>query len=433
MTNPRRLRGWISGIRVLAIVMMLATIVTLPARAQTFSVLHTFRRNPTDGMNPFLAPLVQDSAGNLYGTTMMGGHVWGCQRRGCGTIFKITGKQEKVLYRFNVGEPSYGLIETTNGEFYGTAGYNAGAYGMGEVFEVSTEGSLKTIYSFMPAPDVAYPTSGVVQDAQGNFYGAAIAGGTFGFGGIFKIDTSGHETVVYSFAGRPSDVEYPQGNLTIDAAGNLYGTSLFGGPQVCADNNTGCGNVFELAPNSDGSWTESILYTFCSLTNCIDGTWPYSGVIFDKSGNLYGTTEVSGNNRGGTVFKLTHNVDGSWTESTAYAFCSLARCLDGFGPLGGLVFDVSGNLYGTTSAGTLESKKCLTNEFNQYGCGTVFKLDTNNNETVLHRFDGLNGATPYGGLLIDGSGNLYGTTNNGGYLPCDYGYPGCGVVYKISP
>jgi uncharacterized repeat protein (TIGR03803 family) len=429
MANPRRHGSWTLGTWALA----LAVIATLSAQAQTYTVLHTFQRSRTDGWYLYTAPLVQDSAGNLYGTTVLGGHLWGCQRRGCGTIFEITGKEEKVLYRFDIGEPFHGVILAANGQLYGTAGYDIGTYGLGEVFEASTKGSLTAIYSFRPAPDVSSPTSGVTQDAQGNFYGVANAGGTLGYGGIFKIDTSGHETVLHSFAGSPSDANYPLGNLAIDAAGNLYGTSLFGGPEVCADNNEGCGNVFELSPNSDGSWTESILYTFCSLSNCTDGYFPYSGVILDKSGDIYGTTAGGGNSAGGTVFKLAHNVDGSWTESVLYSFCSLARCLDGAAPTGGLVFDSSGNLYGTTLQGALKSKKCLTNEYNQYGCGTVFKLDTSNNETVLHRFNGLNGATPYGGLLIDASGNLYGTTNFGGYLSCDYGYPGCGVVYKITP
>jgi uncharacterized repeat protein (TIGR03803 family) len=431
MANLRRRRGWISGIRVLA----LAVIATLSAQAQTYTVLHTFKGGSEDGSMPSGAPLVQDSAGNLYGTTFVGGHSWGCQGKGCGTIFRLAGRDETKLYRFDIGEPLYGVIEAANGGFYGTTSYQAGAYGLGEVFEAGTKG-LRTIYSFKPAPDVFYPNSGVTQDAQGNFYGVAQEGGTLGYGGIFKIDTSGHETVLYSFAGSPNDAETPQGNLAMDAAGNLYGTSLYGGPKVCEDNNSSCGDVFELAPNSDGSWTESILYTFCSQTNCTDGLFPYSGVILDKSGNLYGTTLAGGGNyaAGGTVFKLTHNVDGSWTESTLYAFCSLARCLDGFWPYGGLVVDSSGNLYGTTGFGALLSKKCLTNEYNRQGCGIVFKLDTNNNETVLHRFNGLDGATPYGGLLIDASGNLYGTTSVGGYSPCDTdGYPGCGVVFKITP
>jgi uncharacterized repeat protein (TIGR03803 family) len=440
MANPRRRRGWILGIRsqrlatlAIAPVMLLAITTTLPARAQTFSILHLFKGHP-DGGYPGTSPLVQDSEGNIYGTTELGGHAVGCQKKGCGEIFSLAGRNGKILYRFGRGNPSYGVIVAANGSLYGTASYGAGTYELGEVFEATTTGALTTVYSFTPPPDVASPNGGLTHDAQGNFYGVASAGGTLGYGGIFEIDSSGHETVLYSFAGSPNDAWVAQGNLSIDEAGNLYGTSLYGGPVICADDNVGCGTVFKLAPNSDGSWTESILYTFCSLANCTDGSWPNSGVILDKSGNLYGTTEANDPNSGGTVFKLSENVDGSWTESTLYTFCSLPECRDGLQPIGGLVFDQSGNLYGTTALGTRNSKKCLTNEYYQWGCGVVFKLDTSNNETVLHRFTGPDGALPYASLLIDATGNLYGTASFGGDLSCeDDGLPGCGVVFKLIP
>ena len=227
------------------------------------------------------------------------------------------------------------------------------------------------------------------------------------------------ETVLYSFCALSncSDGAVPFSRLIFDQAGNLYGTTLEGGlSSACTG---GCGTAFELTPNSGGTWTESVLYSFCSLKNCRDGAFPFvGGLVFDPAGNLYGTTEFSGDESGGgVVFELSPNGDGSWKESVLHAFCSLKNCHDGANPLDTLIFDKAGNLYGTAEGGGA-------------GAGVVFELspigDGRWKEKVLHSFAGRNGAVPYAGLIFDQAGNLYGTTFEGGV-------PGGGVVFKLTP
>lgn len=227
------------------------------------------------------------------------------------------------------------------------------------------------------------------------------------------------EKVIYSFSGG-LDGAGPMSDLTIDAAGNLYGTTEYGGPEGCT---IGCGVVFELKRADDG-WKEVVLYSF---TNKADSALPQAGVIFDNFGNLYGTTL-------GTVFKLTPNSRGEWTESVIYTFGQSS----GGGPLGDLVFDTQGNLYGTTAFGANGS--C-----SYQGCGAVFKLIPQNDgswrETTLHVFtdaDG-DGAKPSSGVVLDSAGNVYGTTSYGGTGSCISGDPingptlGCGTIYKLHP
>jgi uncharacterized repeat protein (TIGR03803 family) len=216
---------------------------------------------------------------------------------------------------------------------------------------------------------------------------------------------------LYKFSG-PAETG-PLGGLTFDAAGNLYGTTAGGG--------NGGGTVFRLKHRADGGWTESVLYNFCSLAKCSDGTSPHAGVIFDHAGNLYGTTEFGGQTASGgwgTVFTLAHNADGTWTESVIYNFCSVGEdCSDGRFPLASLVFDAAGNLFGTTSGGG-----------GVLGWGVVFKLTRNSkggwSESVIHQFSDDNGQFPYAGLIFDQAGNLYGTTEMGG---------GGGDVFKLTP
>jgi uncharacterized repeat protein (TIGR03803 family) len=204
--------------------------------------------------------------------------------------------------------------------------------------------------------------------------------------------------VLYRFAGG-SDGEQPQAGLIFDGASNLYGTTSNGGA-------TAGGTVFKLTPNSDGTWTESVLYRFCSLAKCVDGGGPQAGVIFDDAGNLYGTTYGGGASGLGTVFKLTPNSDGTWTESVLHSFCSLPKCADGANTHASLIFDAMGNLYGGTIQGGAG------------GLGAVFELTPNADgswtESVLHSFTGPDGAGPFASLTFDVAGNLYGTTVGGG-------------------
>ena len=178
---------------------------------------------------------------------------------------------------------------------------------------------------------------------------------------------------------------------------------------MSCDPGSGCGVVLKLMSNSDGSWTESVLYTFCSMTNCSDGKWPGGGLVFDQKGNLYGTTwqggaNVHGAGAFGTLFKLTPSSDGRWAETVLYNFCSLNSCQDGLAPFGGVIFGQGGNLYGTTLDGG--SAGCGA------GCGVVFKLTPNLKggwkETVRHYFLDRPGAEPYAGLMLDASGTSMG-------------------------
>jgi uncharacterized repeat protein (TIGR03803 family) len=222
--------------------------------------------------------------------------------------------------------------------------------------------------------------------------------------------------VLYKFKGSP-DAAAPMGNLIFDHAGNLYGTTFAGG--------LGAGTVFKLAPNSDGSWTESVLYAFCSLTQCADGAFPMAGLILHGA-DLYGTTSSGGSGSGGVVFKLAPNSKGSWTESILYSFCSVANCIDGAYPFGGLTSDAVGNLYGTTQ----EGGGVLNCNGGSLGCGTVFKLVHKSggswSETVLYNFtNGSDGGQPLAGVILDTAKNIYGTTSSGGNN-------GQGVVFKLD-
>jgi uncharacterized repeat protein (TIGR03803 family) len=188
-----------------------------------------------------------------------------------------------------------------------------------------------------------------------------------------------------------ADGTLPNPGLIFDEKGDLYGTTQAGG-------STGSGIVFELTKNTDGSWKESVLYNFCSITNCDDGYQPVAGLIFDTAGSIYGTTYKGGSagEGGGTVFKLTPHSDGSWTESVLHSFCALRGCTDGASPATSLIFDEEGNLYGTTYGGGSFS------QFLGNGCGLVFQLvaeaDGGWKEKVIHRFTNTNGASPAGTL-----------------------------------
>jgi uncharacterized repeat protein (TIGR03803 family) len=214
---------------------------------------------------------------------------------------------------------------------------------------------------------------------------------------------------LYDFAGS-KDGEYPLSDLIFDQAGDLYGTN--GGALTV-------GTVFKLTPSSDGSWTETVLYRFCTLTDCADGASSYAGLIFDAAGNLYGTTVYGGAYGGGVVFKLAPNADGSWTESVLHSFCSLTKCADGSFPSASLIFDTAGNLYGTTVMG------------GAHDFGTVFQLTATANsrwkEKVLHHFTGgKDGASPSASLIFDTAGNLYSTTMFRGAF-------GTGNAFRLTP
>jgi len=309
------------------------------------------------------AGVIHDSAGNLYGTTHQGGITTGvCASVGCGTVYKLdkTGTYS-VLHSFTGGADggysATGLILDAAGNLYGTA--SEGAFGTGVVFKLDTTNAETVLYSFMGGTDGAYPSGALLRDAAGNLYGTASLGGAFNQGVVFKVDTLGNETVLYSFTGG-ADGGSPGGGVVTDASGNLYGTAAAGGitKGICAKGiPAGCGVVFKLDPSGN----ETVLHTF---TGRADGGFPSSGVIRDAAGNLYGeaalggtaTTSACSNTIGcGVVFKL----DTSNVETVLHNFDER----DGRNPAGGLVQDSAGNLYGTTEIGG-----------SKQNFGVVFKL-----------------------------------------------------------
>jgi uncharacterized repeat protein (TIGR03803 family) len=383
-------------------------------------VIHSFAS--AAGANPF-SSLVFDSAGNLYGTTQVGGG-GGCEgHTGCGTVFQLTpatggGWTYHMLHAFELGNgdgifPSFssGLVLDAAGNLYGTT-WQGGAIGDGCVFEVSphSDGSWSesVIYSFAGSPDGNGPQAGLVFDAAGNLYGTTIAGGANGSGAVFQLTpTTGvgwSESVIHSFAG--SDGGTPYAPLVVDAAGNLYGTATYGGSHQN-------GVVFELSPASGGSWTDTVLYNF---TGKQDGGDPQAGLLLDSAGNLYGTNNAfHADGVYGAVFKLAPNSDGTWTETSLHTF---SHAGDGSNPRSGLVWDAAGNLYGTTYVGGAK------------GAGTVYKLSPNSSggwiERILYSFTGSkDGDGVLGGVILDSAGHLYGTTAEGGSA-------GYGVVFEMQ-
>jgi uncharacterized repeat protein (TIGR03803 family) len=350
------------------------------------SVLYSFTGG-ADGGNPFYG-LIQDSAGNLYGTTDGGGSA------GVGVVFKLDKKgHETVLYSFTGGVDGAfpnGLIHDSAGNLYGTTQFG-GAFGAGVVFKLDPIGNETVLYSFTGAADGGSPFAGVVEDSAGNLYGTTNGGGSGGAGVVFKLDAVGHETVLYSFTGG-GDGGYPSAGVTLDSVGNLYGTTSFGG-------SAGAGVVFKV----DTAGNETVLNSF---TGGKDGGYPFGGVIADLGGNLYGNTSGGGTAGVGALFKL----DPAGHETVLYGFPGS----DGGNPYAGVIQDSAGNLYGTTLQGGTD------------GVGVVYKLDPRGRETLLHTFTGgADGGSPYAGLIQDSAGNLDGTTQFGGAF-------GAGVVFKLD-
>jgi uncharacterized repeat protein (TIGR03803 family) len=279
--------------------------------------LHTFDPETGDGQYPY-SGLTMDSTGNLYGATLYGGGT-DCGGGGCGIIYKVTPSgSETILYSFTGGadgrEPRASPILDAAGNLYGTAiqGGNLNCSlgfgeGCGTVWKLDTSGNLTALYTFAGGTDGAFPSAGLVMDSSGNLYGDTEIGGNFscsqpdgaGCGVIFKIDSSGNFTVLYTFAGEPNDGQGSNATLLRDANGNLYGTTVYGGDQSCSMfGSVGCGVVFKL----DASGNETILHAFTGGTT--DGEFPQSGtpLVSDGKGNLYGTTQYGGSSSGGVVF-----------------------------------------------------------------------------------------------------------------------------------
>jgi uncharacterized repeat protein (TIGR03803 family) len=349
----------------------------------------------------------------------------------------------KILYNFlgfsDGTSPFSSVIADAPGNLYGTTP-GGGGVGGGAVYELSpppTQGGAWTetlIYRFQGGSDGAQPYASLIFDKAGNLYGTTLYGGTNGqgFGTVFELTppvVAGDpwtETVLHRFRGTV-DGQYPYAPLVFDAAGNLFGTTLQGG-------SARQGTVFELSPPTvaGGTWTEKIIHTF--IQNNKDGFYPYNGLTRGSNGVLYGTTSAGGQSDNGTVFRLTppSGSGGAWTESVLYSFTGGA---DGFIPRSGLIFDQAGNLFGSTVYGGVVTTNCT------HGCGVIFELSPPAvkggawTESVLHSFLGgdqvgnADGAWPYDNLVFDPAGNLYGSTSVGG-LEESLGF---GTIFQLKP
>jgi uncharacterized repeat protein (TIGR03803 family) len=416
----------IASLRVAALAVALMSGLTLVsghiAQAQTFAVVHSFTRGQ-DGANPW-GGLAMDAAGNLYGTATTGG-VADCLG-GCGTVFKLAFK--------------------------------------------NSNWTLSPLYNFTGAPDGAYPEGRLIFGRDGRLYGTTGQGGaqpsecqSSGCGTVFALRPQAafcqavlcfwSEDVLYRFNGG-DDGSRPTGDSVFDQAGNFFGTTFNSGA-------SGVGTVYELSP-SGGGWTESVIHSFSGS----DGANPYAGLTQDSAGNLYGPTKIGGLYRpGGVVFELS-NTQSGWTENILHNF----NGTDGDEPLGGLVRDASGNIFGTTNHGgqggggggqvfeltqsggswnlallhgfngtagpwadlAMDSSGALygtTVQDGAHGLGSIFKMTFSGGSwtyTTIHDFNGDDGANPHGNILIDANGNLYGTTVGGGAHSS-------GVVWEITP
>ncbi len=379
--------------------------------APKYKVLHAFAGGDDGGY--LWGSLLLDSHGNVYGTT----NYWGPY--GGGTVFELTPNADgpwtlAVLHGFcaqpgcaDGNASTAGLIFDAAGSLCGTTGLG-GAYEDGTVFELTPQSGgtwdETVLHSFDKEDGVTTPYAGVAMDPTGNLFGT-------GAGWAFELSPgSGGWTLtgLHEFTGKNGDGVGPLAGVIRDSAGNLYGTTEHGGTGKCGD---GCGTAYKLHPTSRGRWKETILHSFQAGN---DGAFPGVGALtMDSSGNVYGTTDVGGAGYG-TVFRLTPNADGHWTETILYDIPGGAK---GDEPSAGVVVDKAGSLFGTTIAGGVS------------GCGVVFKLAPRGKGkwkyTVLHAFAGYDGCEPDANLILDSKGNLYGTTVQGGV--------GYGVAFELIP
>lgn len=417
-------------IRTLALTILATALVGSSAWGQTFKVLHAFGNG--DGTYPE-AGQVFDAQGNLYGVTSLGPLGNGCGGDGCGTVYQLKPDSdgtwtETVLYAFNGSdgvEPASDLIFDPAGNLYGTAWVTGYGFHAGVVYQLTPNSNgtwtESTLHQFAGNFDGGDPDE-LALDAAGNVYGNTRFGGLNNTGIVYSLNRASgwRESLLQTFNGYSNlGGSSPYRAIDFDANGNLYGATLGGGTHSA-------GVVFELTKRGS-LWQETVLYNFAGGT---DGNTPV-GVVFGPDGSLYGVTQTGGNLGNvscllgcGTVFKLTPNSDGTWTKTTLYAFRGIAG-RDGAIPVNRITFDQAGNLYSTTAQGGVTSFGCYD------GCGTVFKLTPSfgghYTESVVHTFmNGSDGSNPYSPMVIDGAGNLYGTAANGGR----YNY---GVAYEITP
>ena len=412
----------------LAIAVALAIAATPFAGAQTYTVLHNFS-NGADGGAP-QAMLIRDSGGRLYGTTLNGG-------TGFGTVFKMTKQNGGWLFntiysfqgdagnndgagpysRLTIG-PNSSLYGTTVAGGGGTDCADLGYAGCGTVYNlkppltvckaISCPWNETVLFRFADGPGGVYPFGGVAFDHAGNIYGTTQLDGIgYQDGMVYQLAPSGgsySESVLYSFQGGTTGSN-PYDGVVLDSSGNLYGSVRGGGNPDSPQ-----GLLFQLT-NTGSGWMSNPIHTLTGN----DGSQPFGGLIFDSTGNLYGTTSCGGSGSGGTVFELTPS-GGNWTFNLLYSFSGSCQ----WGPADSLTMDSSGNLYGTTYRDGAS------------GEGMVFKLTNSGGNwtfTDLHDFaGGADGCEPNGGVLVDSQGDIFGTTTGCGTYPNQYG-----TVWEITP
>jgi uncharacterized repeat protein (TIGR03803 family) len=407
-----------SGKKVLLLSFVALAMATNAWAGSEFKVLHGFGVGK-DGGGLYGSPTI-DPNGNLYGTTRGGGDY------NSGTVFELTPDSlghwtESVLHNFNgKGEgafPEAGLAVDTAGNLYGMT--TSSVSGFGTVFELKP-GSQGWSLSVL---DDRGSEGNLILDQAGNLYGQMNGNGKYGRGAISELmrEKGWKESWIYSFCSQNQKGLCLDGwdafaGVTWGPGGTLYGTTLYGGDSSYCGN-TGSGVVYELKPQSNGSWKETVLHSFPAFKG--DGSVLYDGVVLDKSGNIYGASSQGGSANCGVIFKLTSTADGKWAETLLHDFTNRA---EGCGA-NTLTFDKKGNLWGTAQGGT--GTQCAD------GCGVVFKMTPGANGkwkySVVHDFTGSDGAVPAAAVIFDKHGNLYGTTELGG--------PGhsVGVVFEITP
>jgi hypothetical protein len=371
-----------------------------PAFAQLEVVLYNFctlQGTCPDGAGP-VSSLTPDGEGNFYGTTLNAGWTFGS----FGNVFELIpngngGLDEITLHHFtggtDGGHPRSSLLLDNAGNLYGTAS-DGGTHGYGVVFELSRVGSdwnETVLYNFTNGADSGVPWTNVIRDQAGNLYGATAGGTPTGSGGVYELSPSDggwSEQIIYSFN---SNAILPSG-LTMDGNGNIFGAAGL--------------TIFELLPNGGGGWNPSVIYTFAGKYPSADST-----PVLDQQGNIFGTIQLYSKlgPTVGHVYKLSQT-DSQWGLQI------LAGWEKGTGPVGGLVLDDTGNVYGTSVGGGVD------------GDGTVFELQFKNGhhqKKVLWNFNGLDGESPVGGLILE-NGTLYGTTALGGTQ-------GFGTAFEIIP
>ena len=423
----------------LIVLALTGLMLSTPASAQTETVLHNF--TTASGILPY-SGVVFDAHGNLYGTAINGG--W----NDSGVVYQLSPSGDgnwtySVLHNFRFGVANDGYypesvpIFDSAGNLYGTSvwgGANADGIAYEMVPQADGSWNWKLIHSFN-GTDGEFITAGLTWDATGNLYGTTTYGGSTygsvcigpaesGCGVVYQLEPDAKggwvEHVLWNFSQNGADGYNPYGGVVFDAAGNLYGTTLYGGAY-------NYGIVYELSPTANGAWKETVLHSFDR--NGTDGFYPNTGnLVLDTEGNLYGATADGGggNYFEGTIFELSPSSGGTWTETIIQRF--KVKGATGTIPNGSLIFDASGNLYGTTEDGGSNDN------------GLVFELSPNTNGEwtmkVLYNFDLVtDGVSPIDGVVFDNAGNLYGATQLGGtgYDFAQCGHLNCGTVFEVTP